>query len=192
MTRRQKQQALDDLAARLLESKCPLRKKATNPVPGEGDPDADFLFIGEAPGRNEDKTGRPFVGAAGKVLTSLLETINLKREDVFITSIEKFRPPDNRAPKPKEVMACFPTLEEQIRIIEPKVVIALGRHALRRLLEWEYDAAMPLPPIDEMHGKPIQSRHGFIIYPVYHPAAALYSRKLLPTLQGDFKRLLSL
>lgn len=186
-----KQQALDRIALVLsASSPCPLRAGATHAVPGEGNPNAGLFFIGEAPGKNEDLTGRPFVGAAGKILTDLLATIDLKREDVFITSIEKFRPPDNRVPKPQEIMACFPVLEEQIAVIEPKLIVTLGRHALRRMLEWENDIKMKAPPsMDEYRGKIFVGPKGHTFFPIHHPAAALYSRKLLPTLQADFKEI---
>lgn len=170
-------------------SPCPLRATAKNAVPGEGSADAEIVFIGEAPGRNEDETGRPFVGAAGKVLEKLLASIKLKREDVFITSIEKFRPPKNRDPKPNEIMACFPYLEKQIAVIQPKFIVTLGRHALRRMLEWEAGHEVPAPSIEQLHGKVIKSKNGHAIFPIHHPAAMLYNRKLTSVIEKDFKTL---
>lgn len=186
-----KAELLKRVADELKRSTCPLRTTATNPVPGEGNPDAELFLIGEAPGRNEDLTGRPFVGAAGKMLEELLSTIGLRRENVFITSIEKFRPPKNRAPKSLEIAACFPYLERQINVIKPKFVVTLGRHALQRMLEWDGSFVPPLE-IDKLHGKPIKSRHGFVIFPMYHPAAILYNRKLKNIVEADFKKLSSL
>lgn len=189
MTTKQKQlkQVADDLKNKC---DCPLKATATQPVAGEGNADADIFFIGEAPGRNEDEQGRPFIGAAGKVLEGLLNSIDLKREDVFITSIEKFRPPKNRDPKPVEVMACFPFLEKQIKIIEPKLIVTLGRHALRRMLEWEEGKEMKAPPsMEKLRGKIIEGKSGRRYYPIHHPAAVLYNPKLRETLQNDFKKI---
>lgn len=183
-----KAQQLQQIANELAHSSCPLRITATNPVPGDGSANAQLFFIGEAPGRNEDLTGKPFVGAAGKMLNELLASIGLKREDVFITSIEKFRPPKNRVPKPAEIMACFPYLERQIQIIKPKFVVTLGRHALQRVLEWDGSFIAPLE-IEKLHGKPLTSRHGFVIFPMYHPAAILYNRKLKGAVLADFNQL---
>lgn len=184
-----KARELKKIAQDLLKSNCPLRATATNPVPGEGNPNANLFFIGEAPGKKEDETGRPFVGAAGRVLEELLAAISLNREDVFITSIEKFRPPNNRDPEETEIMACFPFLEKQIKVIQPKIIICLGRHALRRMLEWEKGETMQSPPpIGKLHGKAIIGRTGRVYFPVYHPAAALYgtSRQVLI---DDFKKI---
>lgn len=169
---------------------CPLRPTATNAVPGEGNSNADIIFIGEAPGRNEDLQGRPFVGAAGRVLTELLEMIGLKRENVFITSIEKFRPPNNRDPKPEEILACFPYLEKQIEVIDPKIIVCLGRHSLKRMMEWEKGEPITKTiSIGELHGKAFKSRKfNRVYFPVYHPAAVLYgfNRKIL---EDDFKKI---
>ena len=187
----QKEKQLKQVARDLKnKSTCPLKATATQPVAGEGNADADIFFIGEAPGRNEDEQGRPFIGAAGKVLEGLLNSIDLKREDVFITSIEKFRPPNNRDPKPVEVMACFPFLEKQIKIIEPKLIVTLGRHALRRMLEWEEGKEMKAPPsMEKLRGKIIEGKSGRRYYPIHHPAAVLYNPKLRETLQNDFKKI---
>ena len=185
-----KAEALEDIAKRIAKAPCPLRKTATRAVPGAGSPKARIVFVGEAPGRNEDKTGLPFIGAAGKVLDGLLESIGVKREDVFITSIEKFRPPNNRDPLPKEVEVCFPFLEEQLAVIKPDVVVTLGRHAMRWIVE-RYAPEIPEADINisKLHGKKITRKGNFMIFPMYHPAAALYQRTLLATLQQDFKTL---
>lgn len=186
-----RRRALEKIATDLATaSPCPLRKTALNAVPGEGHPAADLFFIGEAPGRQEDETGKPFIGAAGKVLTKLLHTIGLDRADVFITSIEKFRPPNNRDPKPKEIMACFPYLEAQINVIKPKIIVTLGRHALRRMLEWEKGAVIDdVIAMDQLHGKIFRGPSGRLYYPIHHPAAMLYQRSLTKTLAGDFQKL---
>lgn len=164
---------------------CGLCKTATHVVPGEGNPDADLMFIGEAPGKNEDLQGRPFVGASGKFLTHLIESIGLKREDVFITSVVKCRPPQNRDPKPQEIEACWPWLAHQIKSIKPKVIVTLGRHSMNRFI--------PGARISEIHGQPVTKTikpFGTItIFPSYHPAAALYAQKLRHPLMDDFKKI---
>lgn len=188
MNRAERQRALEQVAKSLLRSTCPLRTTATHPVAGEGSPVAKLFFLGEAPGRNEDLQGRPFVGAAGRVLTELLASIQLNREDVFITSIEKFRPPNNRDPKPKEIMACFPYLERQIKIIQPKLIVCLGRHALQRMLEWEKMNEGGAAAMSAFRGKVFQGTSGRWYYPVHHPAAVLYGFSRA-TLEQDFARI---
>lgn len=184
----QKQRALKAIIEELRASNCPLRATATQPVAGEGNPNAEIFFIGEAPGRNEDEQGRPFVGSAGKILSALLESIGLTREEVFITSIEKFRPPKNREPKPEEIMACFPYLEKQITIIAPTLIVTLGRHALRRMLDWEN--ALPKKfMIEDFRGEIFTGASGRHYYPIHHPAAVLYNPKLKEVLQKDFKKI---
>lgn len=187
----QAQRALDKIAKDLAKhAPCPLRKTALQAVPGEGNPQAKLFFIGEAPGRKEDETGRPFVGAAGKMLTELLATIGLSRQEVFITSIEKFRPPDNREPKPLEIMACFPYLEAQIKIIKPKIIVTLGRHALRRMLEWEKGESIPGDiAMDQLHGRLFRGPSGQLYFPIHHPAAILYQRSLRVSVDKDFAKL---
>lgn len=182
---------LQNLAKRLAQSSpCPLRQTAKHAVPGEGSPLAELFFIGEAPGRQEDETGRPFVGTAGKMLSQLLALIGLTREEVFITSIEKFRPPNNRDPKPLEIMACFPYLEKQIEIIRPKIIVTLGRHALRRMLEWEKGEVIEETiSMDKLHGRVFRGPSGRLYFPIHHPAAVLYQRSLLAAVQKDFKKL---
>ena len=157
----------------------------TNPVPGEGDPEADLLFVGEAPGAEEDRQGRPFVGASGKLLVEMLETIGLTREMVFITNIVKYRPPNNRDPLPEEIKACLPYLLEQIEIIHPKLVVLLGRHSM--------SVFFPDLKIGQVHGQIMHQadmRDGIgriqAFLPLYHPAAALYNGGLRETLLADF------
>ena len=177
-----KQKSLDEITADMLESGmcAELAKTATNIVPGEGNPDAAVVLIGEAPGRNEDLTGKPFIGAAGKFLTELLEGIGLKREDVFITSIVKYRPPNNRDPKPSEKEESWPYLLRQLRVINPKIVVTLGRHSMGYFV--------PNQTITEAHGKLIEGGE-WPVLPVYHPAAALYNNNLRAILQEDFAAL---
>ncbi len=161
------------------------------PVPGEGSPDAAVIFVGEAPGLNEARTGRPFIGAAGRVLNELLASIGLAREAVFITSIVKDRPPENRDPLPKEIKTYTPFLMRQIDIIKPRVIAALGRHAMNFLMD-EFGLGDQIEPISRAHGKPVsvQSSWGSLtILPLYHPAAALYNGSLKATLIKDFKTL---
>jgi uracil-DNA glycosylase family 4 len=177
-----KQTRLEQITADMLEQNvcADLAKTATNIVPGEGNPDAAIVFIGEAPGRNEDLTGKPFIGAAGKVLDALLEGIGLRRDDVFITSIVKFRPPNNRDPKPAEKEESWPYLLRQLRVIEPKLVVTLGRHSTGYFV--------PNQTIAQVHGKLIEGGE-WPVLPVYHPAAALYNRSTLALLQDDFAAL---
>lgn len=181
------QEALEAIANDLaLHSTCPLRQTATQAVPGKGSGRSGILFIGEAPGKNEDRTGRPFIGAAGKVLDQLLESIGVVRADVFITSIEKFRPPNNRVPTPKEIMACFPYLERQIAVLKPRVIVTLGRYALQRMLSWEAGEDVAVPAMAEYHGRIIQGKKGNVYLPLYHPASVLYQRSLFETVKQDF------
>ena len=164
---------------------CPLRGTCDQVVPGEGNPHAEIMFIGEAPGAEEDKQGKPFVGAAGKFLNEMLGLINLNREDVFIANVLKCRPPANRDPLPKEVEACWPWLLEQINSIKPKVIVTLGRHAMERFL--------PNQKISQMHGtalrREIPGVGRQVFYALYHPAAALYQGSLRETLKEDFKKI---
>ncbi len=146
-------------------TRCPLYATATNPVPGEGNPNADLVVVGEAPGANEDASGRPFVGAAGQLLTKILEAINLRREDVFICNVLKHRPPDNRNPLPNEVEACSPYLVRQIELIRPKVILALGLFAAQTLL----NSKLPLVKLRES----VHQYYGIPLIVTYHPAALL-------------------
>jgi len=180
MTDSTKQHLLDQITADMLEKHvCPdLAKTATNIVPGAGNPDADIMFVGEAPGKNEDLTGQPFIGAAGKVLDKLLGSIGLTRDDVFITSIVKYRPPNNRDPKPEEKAAFLPYLVRQINVIQPKLIIPLGRHGMESFL--------PGARISAVHGTLQHDAEGRPILPLFHPAAALYNNNLLKVIEEDF------
>ena len=178
-----KQTKLDALAGEIeQEAVCSeLRSQATQLVMGDGNPDADIVFIGEAPGKNEDVQGKPFVGAAGKFLDVMLSEAGLKRADVYITNIVKYRPPDNRDPLPEEKREFWPYLMRQIDIIDPKVVITLGRHSGA--------AFIPDLVISRDHGHARQVRyheHEFLVIPLYHPAAALYNGGMRQTLVDDF------
>jgi len=151
-----------------------------NPVPGEGSPDARIVFVGEAPGAQEDKTGRPFVGGAGRLLSELLESIDLAREDVFITNVLKARPPKNRDPKPAEVEHSRPWLEAQLAVIGPELLVPLGRHALGRFVGGL--------KISEVHGTLIE-HEGRRYFPLLHPAVALYARERRSELFDDIAKL---
>ena len=188
MTIAERRAALQQIAEELYHSVCPLRRSATQPVPGEGKVNAKVVFIGEAPGAKEDQLGRPFVGSAGKVLDKMLSQIDLKLADVFITSVEKFRPPHNRDPKLIELRACWPYLERQINIIRPKIIVTLGRHAWRQLWNAEQDQSAKAPSLSQAHGQPWFSPSGRIYFPVHHPAAIFYG---LPQqiLVADFRQL---
>lgn len=161
--------------------KCDLSKTATNPVPGFGNPDADIVFIGEAPGAQEDKEGLPFVGNSGKLLDKLLNTISVPRKDVFICNILKHRPPENRDPLPHEIQVCVPYLKAQLKIIKPKIIITLGRFAMNYFF--------PSESISRVHGqvrKIIWQELPLTIVPVYHPSAGLRNGAMLKSLQEDF------
>ena len=157
---------------------CPLSVGRTKAVPGEGPEDAELMFIGEGPGFNEDQQGRPFVGAAGNLLAELLTSIGMTRSQVYITNMVKCRPPNNRDPLPEEITSCSKYLDRQIALIDPKVVVTLGRYSLSKF--------MPGGTIGKLHGKP-NRRGNFTVYPVYHPAAGLRQQSLRTTLQQDFK-----
>jgi DNA polymerase len=160
--------------------KCDLCKGRTNIVPGDGSFDAETMLVGEAPGKTEDEQGKPFVGAAGKILSSLLESIGLKREDVYITNVVKCRPPMNRDPLPEEVACCSDYLSKEVDIIKPKIIVLLGRHAMDRFL--------PGLKISKDHGQP-KRRNGQVYFPVYHPAATIYHQALRADLEHDFKKI---
>jgi uracil-DNA glycosylase len=161
-------------------TRCELHKTRTKSVPGEGPADARIMLIGEAPGWNEDQQGRPFVGAAGKFLEELLASAGVTRDQVFITNIVKSRPPGNRDPLPDEIAACAPFLERQIEVIDPDVVVTLGRFSMAR---W-----FPGERISRIHGQPKRVGRRLIV-PMYHPAAALHQQSLRATIQEDFGRL---
>lgn len=177
-----KQTNLDALSAQILAKKvCPdLAAQATQLVFGTGNPDADIVFIGEAPGKNEDLQGEPFVGAAGRFLNEMLGTIGLRREDIYITNIVKYRPPGNRDPLPEEKAAFLPYLEKQLEIIKPKLIVTLGRHSM--------DVLLPGLKISQVHGEP-KRYHGNVYLPLFHPAAALYNGGLRQTLVDDFAKI---
>lgn len=157
--------------------KCPLHETRTNAVPGEGPVDAKVMFVGEAPGAKEDETGRPFVGRSGQILIKLIEGIGLSREEVFITSILKSRPPKNRTPKRAEKEACLPYLEKQIELINPKVIVLLGGVAISTLIgPWK---------LSEAHGC-FYDGNGRTYFMTYHPAAALRFPKFKDVMKRDF------
>lgn len=161
-----------------------IRDGATQLVFGDGNPEAEIVFIGEAPGKNEDLQGLPFVGAAGKFLNEMLATIGLKREDIYITNIVKYRPPNNRDPSPEEKKAFWPYLVRQLNVIQPKLVVTLGRHSMEYFL--------PNQKISAVHGEPkriIFGERKQVIMPLFHPAAALYNGSMKQTLLDDFSRI---
>jgi len=194
-------QQLDDIKKQIMADKvCPdLAKTAANMVFGDGNPNADIVFIGEAPGKNEDLQGLPFVGAAGKFLDEMLASIGLERKDVYITNIVKYRPPDNRDPLPEEKQAFLPYLQAQLEAIQPKLVVTLGRHSTNCFL--------PDLQISRIHGQPKRIRvkrreltagsaaaEGagelmLVILPLFHPAAALYNSGMRQTLINDFAKI---
>ena len=165
--------------------KCELKKTATQPVPGNGSANAEVVFIGEAPGKSEDEQGIPFVGAAGKFLAEMLETIKLKREEIYITNIVKYRPLNNRDPEPAEKDACRDWLLEELNFINPKLIVFLGRHSMNDFF--------PLERISSIHGKLLIKKFNKIntkyFLPLYHPAAALYNGGMRETLTEDFKKI---
>lgn len=164
-------------------------KNGYKPVIGEGSHDAAIMFVGEAPGKNEALQGRPFVGAAGKLLNQMLEHVSIPREDVYITNIVKDRPPENRDPLPGEIASYGPFLKRQIDIIEPKVIATLGRFSYAYVMRM-FDLEFYIEPISKAHGKSFdaEASYGTIkIIPLYHPAAAIYNQQLKSTLFEDFK-----
>lgn len=178
---------LEQLQEKLTSWKgCPLSEHS-NPVLGEGSPHAEIMFIGEAPGQKEDELKRPFVGPAGKFLDELLASIDLKREDVYISNVVKYRPPNNRDPTPEEKEQCMPWLKLEISLIKPKVLVPLGRHALGHFF--------PDLSITTAHGKPYILRQAqddvpsMWVFPIYHPAAALHNPNLKDALTQDFQSL---
>ncbi len=188
-----KQQRLDAIARAIdADNVCPeLKAGATQLVFGAGSSDADIVFIGEAPGKHEDEQGKPFVGAAGKFLNEMLDGIGFKREDIYITNIVKYRPPNNRDPWPDEKKAFLPYLQAQLEVIQPKIVATLGRHSMNCFL--------PDLQISKIHGEPkrikIQMKEHdgdvleLVIVPLFHPAAALYNGGMRQTIIDDFNRI---
>ncbi len=161
--------------------RCRLASGRTQVVFGTGNPEASIMFVGEAPGFHEDKQGIPFVGAAGNLLTELLESAGLTRDHVYIANVIKCRPPENRNPTPDEVDTCQPFLLQQIQLIKPHLVCSLGNFATQALLGKKVG-------ISKVHGQPIQLAD-FLLFPLFHPAAALHQGNLLPTLREDFQKL---
>lgn len=159
---------------------CPLHRSARQAVPGEGSAESGILFLGEAPGYNEDLRGRPFVGAAGQLLDQLLAGIGLDRGKVFITNVVRHRPPENRDPLPEEVAACHVWFERHLAALRPAVIVTLGRHAMYKFFPGE--------SITRVHGKP-RRKDGLMIFPVFHPAAALHQPSLRADLVADFTAL---
>jgi uracil-DNA glycosylase family 4 len=183
MAQSSKQVQLDKLKEEIIKQKvCPdLAKNATNLVFGDGNPDAEVVLVGEAPGKNEDEQGLPFVGAAGRFLNEMLEAVGLKRSDVYITNIVKYRPPDNRDPYPDEKAEFLPFLKRQLEVIKPKLVVPLGRHSMGVLLP-------PGLAISQVHGQP-KRYNGQVYMPMFHPAAALYNGGMRETLIEDFRKI---
>lgn len=173
---------LADIAAQAAACRrCALCEGRTNVVPGFGNPEARVMLIGEAPGKNEDLQGRPFVGAAGKYLTELLGYAGLTRDDVFIANVLKCRPPSNRNPRPEEIELCTPFLRDQVRAIGPEYLVTMGNFATKFILKTEQG-------ITGLHGKPVSAGR-FTVYPVFHPAAAIYDRSKRAALEADFTAL---
>jgi DNA polymerase len=172
---------LDEVAAQVRDcTRCELYRSRTNGVPGNGNPQAEIMFIGEAPGWHEDKQGVPFVGAAGQFLNEMLASAGLTRDEVFVTNIVKSRPPGNRDPLPDEIAACSHYLDAQIAAIQPKVIVTLGRFSMAR---W-----FPGERISRIHGQ--ARRFGsFVVVPMYHPAAALHQASLRETVEADMAKL---
>lgn len=157
---------------------CPLAEGRTQTVFGDGNPDARVLIVGEAPGKNEDLQGIPFVGKAGQNLNQLLDIAGLAREDVFIANVLKCRPPGNRDPRPEEIQVCTPFLREQTRTINPEFIVTLGNFATKFILKTEMG-------ITRLHGT-LQQAGRFKVFPIYHPAAAIYDRSKWEALENDF------
>ncbi|MCD6572759.1 MAG: uracil-DNA glycosylase [Thermoplasmata archaeon] len=175
--------SLKELEERIKECrKCRLWKSRKNPVAGEGSEKARIMFVGEAPGKNEDEQGRPFVGKAGQFLNKTLNENGIERSSVYITNVVKCRPPNNRDPLPDEINACSPYLEMQIEIIKPEIIVALGRFASYFILSLY---GFKPRPISEIHGKIFSSPiNGIKIIPMYHPAACIYN----PALKNVFRK----
>ncbi|MCD6599180.1 MAG: uracil-DNA glycosylase [Dehalococcoidia bacterium] len=169
--------ALTELYAEIANCQdCGLAKHRIKVVPGEGAEDAELFFIGEAPGWHEDQQGRPFVGPAGAFLDQLLSSIGLSRNQIYIANVVKCRPPGNRDPLPDEIQACRKWLDRQIELIQPSVIITLGRYSLMRYF--------PHESISKVHGKP-RKKGDLVYYPMYHPAAALHQGRLRQVIQAD-------
>jgi uracil-DNA glycosylase len=182
----ERREALIELYREVSEcTRCPLHTTRTQVVFGSGNADADLVFVGEAPGAEEDRRGLPFVGRAGQLLTQLLEEIGMKREEVFICNILKSRPPGNRDPQPEEIEACWPYLERQIALIEPRVIATLGNFATKKITgsPTGITRCCGVPQQHELAGRSL------LVYPLFHPAAALRTPSVLERLREDFARL---
>ena len=185
MTPEERRGALEAVAADVRDcTRCRLHEGRTRAVPGEGSPETEVVFVGEGPGFNEDRQGRPFVGAAGSFLSELLSTVGWRRDDVFITNVVKCRPPENRDPEPDEIAACGPFLARQLAIMDPALVVTLGRHSLGTFL--------PGSRIGQVHGTarpPVAAAwaDGSLVFAMYHPAAALHQGSLRRTLLDDMQ-----
>ncbi len=183
-------ETLEDIRREILScTKCELHKSKTNYVPGSGNPNARVVFVGEAPGREEDRQGEPFVGAAGKLLNEMLARIGLRREDVFICNVLKCRPPNNRDPKPEEIEACGGYLLRQLDVIKPDVIVCLGRIAAKFIFE---NFGLEFTSISKVRGKVFTVRRwgkDVKIYPIYHPAAILYRPQLREEYERMFEKL---
>lgn len=181
----EKQKKLEELAQRMRqELTYELARSATHCVPGEGDAQAQVMFIGEAPGRDEDISGRPFVGRSGQLLRANIRRIGWKESDVFIANVVKHRPPENRDPTPEEIAHCAPFLDEQIRIISPKLIVTVGRYSMGKFF--------PNEKISGIHGKVFKvawKEMTFFVFPLYHPAAALRSTAMKNAFEHDFDKL---
>ncbi len=181
MTPEEREKALEELHEEIRHcTRCPLHRGRTHAVPGAGPVNAKVMFIGEAPGFHEDQQGRPFVGRAGKLLDDLLEEAHIDRNEVYITNVLKCRPPGNRDPKVDEVEACRPFLERQIELVNPQVIVTLGRYSMA--------LAYPDEKISLVHGQP-RRVEGRIYFPMYHPAAALRQPSLRSVVKEDFQTL---
>ncbi|MBI4039413.1 uracil-DNA glycosylase [Candidatus Daviesbacteria bacterium] len=184
MTQQEKKQQLQDLAKKIHNCRrCPLYKEAKQAVPGEGDPDSKVMFVGEAPGYHEDMQGRPFVGPAGQLLGKLITLAGLSRREVFIANVIKHRPPNNRDPRDEEILACADWLNMQINIIDPKIIVTLGRFSMSKFVQGQ--------SISRVHGLVFRADDRIIV-PMYHPAAALRSTLVMQQIRQDFVNLQNL
>lgn len=183
MTEAERRAALEQIADEVRAcTRCRLHEGRTQAVPGEGHPSTEVLFVGEAPGLNEDRQGRPFVGAAGALLEELLGSVGWGRDQVFITNVVKCRPPQNRDPEAEEIAACAPFLDRQLRILEPKLIVTLGRHSMGRFLPGARIGQIHGTVHDAAEGSPAP---GIQVFAMYHPAAALHQGSLKSTLFED-------
>jgi uracil-DNA glycosylase family 4 len=193
LVRAQKGERLEEVSREVVAcSLCGLYEGRLNPVPGEGDPDSPVVFVGEAPGREEDEQGRPFVGSAGRLFDRLLGEAGMEREGVYITNILKCRPPGNRRPKSGEIAACSKHLERQLEIIVPTVISPMGNSATGHLMR---RFGLKRRSIGRVHGKlyPVEAPWGrAYVFPLYHPAAVLYNRRLEDELRLDLEALMGI